>query len=85
MNISQQAADGLYDRIVEADSRYGDFSSTHEALGVFLEEWVELQGAIQQNDQTAVKHECLDLAAALIRLHDQIESSKEVRARSFTK
>lgn len=69
-------------RVGEADKRYGNFASTHEALGVCSEEWDELRAAVQLNDLRAVRHEALDLAAALIRLADQIESP-ELRARSI--
>jgi len=85
MNISQACADGLYDRIDEADSLYGDFQSTHEALGVAVEEWQELGDEIRANDPEKIKRECLDLAAVLIRLHDQIDSSQRLKARSFAK
>ncbi len=55
-------------RIQSAQASYGDFASTHEALGVASEEWDELRDAIRSNDMDAVLHECLDLAAVLIRL-----------------
>ncbi len=58
----------LSTRIETADRRYGPFTSTHEALGVALEEWDELRDAIQHNDQPAIAEECADLAAVLIRL-----------------
>lgn len=51
-----------------AQLRYGDFRSTHEALGVALEEWNELQDAIRRNAVRQIKHECIDLAAVLLRL-----------------
>lgn len=55
-------------RIKTADERYGTFASTHEALGVAVEEWDEFRDAIRENDAAAVEHECLDLAAVLLRL-----------------
>ncbi len=58
----------LVARIEAAERRYGPFTSTHEALGVALEEWDELRAAIQANDQPAIEAECADLAAVLIRL-----------------
>lgn len=55
--------------VIEAASyRYGQFASTHEALGVAMEEWDELRAAIQSNDLGAVADECVDLAAVLVRL-----------------
>ena len=43
-------------RIDAAHIRYGGFASTHEALGVALEEWNELVQAIQSNDMQSVSH-----------------------------
>jgi hypothetical protein len=51
-----------------AAGRYGPFASTHEALGVALEEWDELRAAIHSNALGAVEMECIDLAAVLFRL-----------------
>jgi len=56
----------------EADARYGDFASTHEALGVAMEEWHELIDAIRANDIGAIQLECMDLAAVLMRLANQL-------------
>lgn len=58
----------IRERIEYADRRYGPFASTHEALGVALEEWHELIGAIRSNDLQAIRHEALDVAAVLVRL-----------------
>lgn len=73
---------GLNERLAKADARYGNFASTQEALGVCLEEWNELQDAIRANDIEAIRKECLDLAAPLIRLHDQLETCEALRRRS---
>lgn len=72
MNGLLSASAGLLARINAANDRYGPFSSTQEALGVCLEEWDELRAAIHANDLDAIAREALDLAAPLIRLHDQI-------------
>lgn len=69
-------------RAAIADARYGDFASTHEALGVALEEWNELQDAVRANSMESVREECIDLAAVLIRLARQIRSSRALTARS---
>jgi len=69
-------------RIESAESRYGKFSSTHEALGVALEEWDELREAIKSNQLSDIESECLDLAAVLIRLARQISTDTELRKRS---
>ena len=69
-------------RMEAAESRYGPFASTHEALGVACEEWDELRDAIRANDLPAIQHECLDLAAVLIRLATAIESDQKLMQRS---
>lgn len=51
-----------------ADTRYGPFTSTHEALGVLTEEVDELRDAIRANDLEAVAREALQVAAVAIRL-----------------
>lgn len=65
-----------------AQTRYGDFASVHEALGVALEEWDELRSAMHANAIESVRHEAIDLAAVLIRLACQCRSSEKLRARS---
>ena len=70
------------DHIKSAQARYGNFASTHEALGVALEEWNELQQAIRSNALEAVREECIDLAAVLIRLAIQCRSSENLKRRS---
>jgi len=69
-------------RITKARCKYGDFASTHEALGVAIEEWDELRDAIRSNDMANIASECLDLAAVLIRLADDITTKDEIVKRS---
>lgn len=66
----------------DAQSRYGNFASTHEALGVALEEWNELNDAIRSNAIEAVREEAIDLAAVLIRLASQCRNSEQLKRRS---
>lgn len=66
-------------RMEQSQARYGDFTSIHEALGVALEEWRELEAAIHANELEEVREEAIDLAAVLIRLADQCRSSKAMR------
>jgi NTP pyrophosphatase (non-canonical NTP hydrolase) len=68
-------------RIEAADARYGDFASTHEALGVASEEWDELREAVRSNKLGSVEWEALDLAAVLIRLALSL-SGEPMRKRS---
>lgn len=72
----------LWSMIEDANLLYGDFASTHEALGVCHEEWNEFCAEIQANDREAIRREALDLAAALIRLHDQLGRSGPILKRS---
>lgn len=66
-------ATGLEQRINDADARYGAFASTHEAMGVAMEEWDEFRDAVRLNNLDDVRHECLDLAAVMIRLARALE------------
>lgn len=76
----------LFREIVEhmenSQTRYGNFTSTHEALGVALEEWDELRVAVHANKLESVRAEAIDLAAVLIRLADQCRGSAQLRERS---
>ena len=70
------------ERIAAAQARYGDFASTHEALGVASEEWDELRAAIHANALSSVEDECLDLAAVLIRLARNLRNGQTTAKRS---
>lgn len=82
MNIPPELSEAINSRIAHANRRYGEFASTHEALGVALEEWDELRHAVQKNELYAVEKECVDLAAVLIRLADQLLRCNYVHERS---
>lgn len=58
----------LADKAARAEVRYGPMASTHEALGVALEEWQELCEAVRSNDLSAIEREAIDLAAVCMRL-----------------
>jgi NTP pyrophosphatase (non-canonical NTP hydrolase) len=73
---------GIELRIVKAHQRDGDFASTHEGMGVAVEEWDELREAVRANDLTRVYNECLDLAAVLIRMADSVRFNQPMRSRS---
>lgn len=60
-------------RIAAAESLYGSFSSAHEAIGVALEEWHELIGAVHRNSAVSIRDECIDLAAVLIRMAGAVD------------
>lgn len=73
----------LEDRITRAHTRYGHFASTHEALGVAVEEWDELRDAIRSNALASVEVECLDLAAVLVRLARMLRNANYQHDRSI--
>lgn len=80
--MSREIAAELDARIAAAHAKYGDFASTHEALGVALEEWDEFRDAVRANALASVEHECLDLAAVLIRLARMLRASNYQHRRS---
>jgi NTP pyrophosphatase (non-canonical NTP hydrolase) len=67
----------VFDRVraemIRASERYGGMASTHEALGVLLEEFDELREAIRSNDMDAVAHEALQVAAVALRIVNATE------------
>lgn len=65
-----------------AQDRYGDFASTHEALGVLTEEVNELIAAIHSNKIESIRDEAIDAAAVLMRLACQCRASEKMRNRS---
>jgi NTP pyrophosphatase (non-canonical NTP hydrolase) len=69
-------------RIYRANERYGALASSHEGLGVALEEWDELREAVKANDMGRIRDECLDLAAVLVRMANQISTNDQTRLRS---
>jgi NTP pyrophosphatase (non-canonical NTP hydrolase) len=68
--------------MLTADARYGNFASTHEAMGVALEEWDELKSAVHKNNLLQVQMECLDLAAVVLRLANQLAEGGPIVKRS---
>lgn len=80
--MRQDAFTMLVEFMARDDSIFGDFASTHEALGVAMEEWQEFIDAIRSNDQDEVQQECLDLVVVLLRLFEQLDSSESLRKRS---
>lgn len=51
-----------------ADSRFGDFRSSHEGLGVLIEEMDELRQAVRANAVESIRDEAIQVAAVAIRL-----------------
>jgi len=77
--INRAIFDQLEARMTAAEKRYGPFASTHEFAGVAMEEWDELRAAIHLNALGAVQHECLDMAAACIRLAQDLELAETAK------
>ena len=61
----------LSERTQIAEIKFGPFASSHEAMGVALEEWDEFRERIHKNDINGAKSEALDLASVLIRFAEQ--------------
>lgn len=78
MDVMQE----IEDRITIAEGRYGPFASTHEAMGVAMEEWDEFREAVRSNDLLGVYAECLDLAAVLIRFAHTVSTNEDTKNRS---
>jgi NTP pyrophosphatase (non-canonical NTP hydrolase) len=60
--------DHVMNEAIAADDKYGQPASTHEAMGVLLEEFHELREAIQANDVEAVLRESVQVSAVALRL-----------------
>lgn len=58
----------IEDEATRAQQRYGDFASSHEALGVLMEEVMELTEAVRANDLEALRREAIQVAAVALRL-----------------
>jgi hypothetical protein len=56
-----------------AHERYGMFASTHEALGVIVEEYTELITAIQGNRMDRIRAEAIQVSAAALRLAEHCD------------
>ena len=65
MNPTLQA---IQDEAEHAHGKYGPPTSTHEALGVLMEEFNELRAAIHQNKSASVAEEAIQVAAVAYRL-----------------
>lgn len=51
-----------------AATKYGPPHSTHESLGVLIEEFDELREAIHMNKLESIQHEAIQIAAVAYRL-----------------
>ena len=60
--------DAIWSAIGTADRRWGHFKSTHEGLGVLIEELDELKSAIHANKTESVREEAIQIAAVATRI-----------------
>lgn len=74
--------DPLARRMETALERYGPLASTHEALGVAMEEFDELRAAIHANKRESIREEALDLAAVMLRLWIELQPGSAMERRS---
>lgn len=70
--VGLEIASGLLDEVRAeargAEVKYGHFASSHEGLGVLLEEFDELSYAIRTNSADAVRAEAIQVAAVALRI-----------------
>lgn len=66
----------IYDKMLEAEEKYGEFASGHEAYGVMMEEmeelWNEIKKKPYKRDANTMIIESIDIAAVAIRFAYQI-------------
>jgi hypothetical protein len=67
----------------KAQERFGDFTSTHEALGVLSEEFDELKEAIHANRFGSIMRESKQVSAVALRLLDICQRATAGAADAF--
>jgi NTP pyrophosphatase (non-canonical NTP hydrolase) len=72
----------ISETILVSCERYGEYTSSHEALGVLEEELLELKEAIRENDLEAIRAEAIDIAAVATRLARICRGNESFRIRS---
>jgi len=60
--------DDVLAQVDYADARYGPFTSSHEGLGVLIEEIQELIAAIGDNDLAHIRTEAVQVSAVALRI-----------------
>ncbi len=75
----QEEWDSLRYEISKANDRWGRPASSHETLGVLLEEFNEFAEAVHANDTAAAEAEALQVAAVAMRfvLHRTVREDRE--------
>jgi NTP pyrophosphatase (non-canonical NTP hydrolase) len=67
-NPAQDVMAAIIDETSRAITNYEMPTSTHESLGVLLEEFEELREAIHRNDRDAIMKEAIQVASVAYRL-----------------
>lgn len=67
-NSAQEVMTAIIDEAIRCGKKYGQPTSTHESMGVLLEEFAELRDAVRANDRIAIMQEAVQVAAAAYRL-----------------
>jgi hypothetical protein len=67
----------IADEAARAETVYGPPTSTHEALGVLLEEFDELRAAIHADNVVAIRNEAVQVAAVALRLAEACQVAHE--------
>ena len=76
-----ETEEAIRSEMVRGEARYGPFNSTHEGLGVLVEEMYELTVAIHSNKLESVRCEAIQVAAVAWRLALSLNNS-DTRGRS---
>jgi NTP pyrophosphatase (non-canonical NTP hydrolase) len=83
--ICNELLEEIRDEAQSAHDRYGQFTSTHEALGVLVEEIDELKRAIQKNEMGSVAMEARQVSAVAGRLFAHADAALQGCAVEFCK
>ena len=65
-------AECLGEEIEKADAKFGPFRSSHEGLGVLIEEVSELTATIRLNDCFGIIREAIQVAAVACRIAESM-------------
>ncbi len=72
----------LSNQMRRVELTYGAYESTHEALGVIVEEYHELVEAIRKGASESIRMEAIDLAVAAVRLANHCRGFASFSSRS---
>jgi hypothetical protein len=71
------AADDVLCEVERASARFGPFNSSHEGLGVLIEEIRELEDAIRANSMEAIAKEAMQVSAVALRFYAQCRKASD--------